>query len=145
VEFKTSLRWNSHINAPDPKLEHSVLKSIAAFMNTDGGTLFVGVTDNGEIAGIDEDHFPNDDKFLLHFGNLFNDKIGRAFTKFMEYGVISLDGKSVMKVTCQRSDRPVFLKSNQRQDEFFVRHGPSSVELSMSEFNTYSKDRFATN
>lgn len=145
VEFKTSLRWNSHINAPDPKLEHSVLKSIVAFMNTDGGTLFVGVTDNGEIAGIDEDHFPNDDKFLLHFGNLFNDKIGRAFTKFMEYGVISLDGKSVMKVTCQRSDRPVFLKSNQRQDEFFVRHGPSSVELSMSEFNTYSKDRFATN
>jgi predicted HTH transcriptional regulator len=111
-------------------------------MNSDGGTLYVGVSDDGEITGIEEDHFPNDDKFLLHFGNLFNEKIGRAFTKYMEYEIVKLVGKSIMKVVCQRSARPVFLKSNQRQDEFFVRHGPSSVELSMSEFNTYAKDRF---
>lgn len=144
VEFKASLRWNIHTNAPDNRIEHSVLKTVVAFMNTDGGTLYVGVTDDGEIAGIEEDHFPNDDKFLLHFGNLFNDKIGRQFTKYIDYEMIHINGKSVMKVICHRSAQPVFLKSNQRQDEFYVRHGPSSVELSMSEFNTYAKDRFGS-
>jgi ATP-dependent Lon protease len=144
VEFKASLRWNIHTNAPDNRIEHSVLKSLVAFMNTDGGTLYVGVSDDGEIAGIEEDRFPNDDKFLLHFGNLFNDKIGRQFTKYIDYEMIKIDDKSVMKVSCHRSAQPVFLKSNQRQDEFYVRHGPSSVELSMSEFNAYAKDRFGS-
>ena len=142
VEFKASLRWNIHTNASDSRIEHSVLKTVVAFMNTDGGTLFVGVSDDGEIVGIEEDRFPNDDKFLLHFGNLFNDKIGRQFTKYIDYEIVKIDEKSVMKVTCHRSAQPVFLKSNQRQDQFYVRHGPSSVELSMSEFNAYSKDHF---
>lgn len=144
VEFKASLRWNIHTNAPDSRIEHSVLKTVVAFMNSDGGTLYVGVTDDGEIAGIEEDRFPDDDKFLLHFGNLFNDKIGRQFTKNIDYEIVQMDGKSVMKVSCHRSAQPVFLKSNQRQDEFYVRHGPSSVELSMSEFNSYANDRFGS-
>jgi len=144
VEFKSSLTWNIHTNARDSKIEHSSLKTIVAFMNTDGGSLYIGVNDAGEILGIDEDHFPNDDKFLLHFGNLFNHRIGRQFTKYMDHKIIKLNGKSVMKVSCHRSAQPVFLKDNQRQDEFYVRHGPSSVELSMSEFNTYSKDRFGS-
>lgn len=142
VEFKASLRWNIHTNSPDSRIEHSVLKTVVAFMNSDGGTLYVGVADDGEIVGIEEDGFPNDDKFLLHFGNLFNDKIGRQFTKYIDYEIVKINGKSVMKVNCQRSAQPVFLKDKQRQDEFFVRHGPSSVELSMSEFNSYAKDRF---
>ncbi|MBW6475105.1 MAG: BREX system Lon protease-like protein BrxL, partial [Anaerolineaceae bacterium] len=142
IEFKAALRWNIHTNASDNRIEHSVLKTIVAFMNTDGGTLFVGVSDDGNIVGIEEDRFPNDDKFLLHFGNLFNDKIGRQFTKYIDYEIVTIEGKSVMKVSCHRSANPVFLKSNQRQDEFYVRHGPSSVELSMSEFNVYAKDRF---
>ncbi|MBN2156486.1 MAG: putative DNA binding domain-containing protein, partial [Candidatus Lokiarchaeota archaeon] len=142
VEFKAALRWNIHTNAPDNRIEHSLLKTVVAFMNSDGGTLYVGVADDGEIVGIEEDRFPNDDKFLLHFGNLFNDKIGRQFTKYIDYEIVKINGKSVMKANCHRSPQPVFLKDKQRQDEFYVRHGPSSVELSMSEFNSYAKDRF---
>jgi ATP-dependent Lon protease len=144
VEFKASLRWNIHTNAPDKKIELSVLKTLVAFMNSEGGTLYVGVSDDGEIVGVEEDRFPNDDKFLLHFGNLFNHKIGRQFTKYIDYDMIHINEKSVMKVVCHRSAQPVFLKSNQRQDQFYVRHGPSSVELSMSEFNAYAKDRFGS-
>jgi predicted HTH transcriptional regulator len=111
-------------------------------MNTDGGTLYVGVSDTGELLGIQEDHFPSEDKFLLHFGNLFNDKIGRQFTKNMNYQVVEVEGVQLLRVICSRSAEPVFLKEGERRDEFYVRHGPSSVELSMSEFMDYSKDRF---
>ncbi|HQC21141.1 MAG TPA: BREX system Lon protease-like protein BrxL [Anaerolineaceae bacterium] len=142
VEFKTSLRWNIHTNQPDAKIEKSSLKTIAAFMNSEGGTLYVGVQDNGNILGIQEDHFPSNDKFLLHFNNLFSEKIGKEFIKYIDPQIIEIEGYHVFKVACRRSDEPIFYKDLDRQDEFFVRHGPSSIPLSMREFMNYSKDHF---
>jgi len=142
VEFKAALRWNIHTNQPDSKIEKSSLKTLVAFMNSDGGTLYVGVHDSGELLGIEEDHFPSNDKFLLHFGNLFADKIGREFTKYIDYEIVDVEGKNIFKAVCHRSDEPVFFKDNERQDEFYVRNGPSSIALSMSEFLNYSKDHF---
>jgi len=142
VEFKTSLRWNTHTNQPDAKIEKSSLKTIAAFMNSEGGTLYVGVQDNGNILGIQEDHFPSNDKFLLHFNNLFSEKIGKEFIKYIDPQIIEIEGYHVFKVACRRSDEPIFYKDLDRQDEFFVRHGPSSIPLSMREFMNYSKDHF---
>lgn len=46
---------NLHTGQPDPKMEHAVLKTIAAFMNSKGGTLFVGVNDDGEAIGLKQD------------------------------------------------------------------------------------------
>src|SRR5690606_36230912 len=100
------------------------------------------VDDSGNVLGIEEDHFPNNDKFLLHFGNLFADKIGRSYIKYIDYQIVEVEGKDIFKVSCHRSDEPVFYKDNERQDEFYVRHGPSSLALSMSEFMEYAKDRF---
>lgn len=142
VEFKTSLRWNIRTEQPDPKIEKSSLKTIAAFMNSEGGTLYVGVQDNGNILGIQEDHFPSDDKFLLHFTNLFSEKIGKEFIKYIDPQIVEVEGRNIFKVACKRSDEPVFYKDLNAQDEFFVRHGPSSIPLSMREFMNYSKDHF---
>lgn len=142
VEFKAALRWNIHSNQVDRKIENSVLKTLVAFMNSDGGTLYVGVNDSGDLLGIEEDHFPSEDKFLLHFGNLFNDRIGRQFTKYMKHQIVDVDGVRILRVVCDRSAEPVFLRDGERNEQFFVRHGPSSVEFSMREFMEYSKDRF---
>ena len=58
-------------------------KTIAAFLNTEGGTLFVGVSDDGKILGIEDEmdllHGKNKDKFLLDFKNILNKEIGRKF------------------------------------------------------------------
>ena len=142
VEFKTTLQFNNRTGQSDPKLEKSSLKTIVAFLNSNGGTLYLGVDDDGEILGISEDNFPSDDKFQLHFNNLFNDKIGRQFGKYVNSEILQIDGKSVFKVACSRSDDPVFYLENQRNEEFYVRQGPSSVQLSMSEFKDYIRDRF---
>lgn len=144
VEFKATLRWNIHANQPDKKLEMSVLKTLVAFMNTDGGTLYVGVSDSGELVGVKDDRFENEDKFLLHFSNLFNDKIGRQFTKYVDYQMVEIAGARILRVVCERSAEPVFLRENDRSDQFFIRSGPSSVELSMSEFQSYQKDHFSS-
>ncbi len=70
LEFKSTLRWSIKANRDDPNMETAVLKTIAAFCNTDGGELLIGVSDAKEILGLALDHFQDSDKFLLHLRNL---------------------------------------------------------------------------
>lgn len=141
VEFKSTLRWNTIAKFIDKDLEHDVLKTLVAFLNTEGGTLLVGVKDDGSILGIELDQFPNDDKYLLHLGNLINDKIGKQFIGQIKYAVKLIGDKKIMRVDCKPSSTPVFLKKD-GIDEFYVRNGPSSVQLSTSQFHEYSKKHF---
>jgi type I restriction enzyme R subunit len=65
LEFKSTLRWNLKEDRQDDKfVTHAVLKTIAAFLNTDGGDLLIGVADDGSIVGIERDQLESDDKFM---------------------------------------------------------------------------------
>ena len=66
VEFKSTLRWNLYTQAKDKAMEKAILKTIAAFMNSSGGTLLVGVADDGSLLGLKQDNFANHDKLLLY-------------------------------------------------------------------------------
>ena len=64
LEFKSTLRWNLKEDLKDDKrITHAALKTIAAFLNTEGGDLLLGVADDGTIMGIEHDRLENDDKF----------------------------------------------------------------------------------
>jgi Putative DNA-binding domain len=56
VEFKSSARWSSKGQVRDPKLEHVIVKTIAGFMNAEGGTLLIGVDDKGQVVGLEADY-----------------------------------------------------------------------------------------
>ena len=62
VEFKSTLRTNLHTGQADAKIELSALKSVAGFLNAQGGTLMIGVDDDGKVLGLAADKFPNEDK-----------------------------------------------------------------------------------
>ena len=141
LEFKSTLRWNLHANKPDPRLEHGTLKTIVAFLNTDGGTILVGVGDDGDILGIEADQFANEDKYMLHFANLVNDKIGKQFTDYIRWELKSIKDKKILRINCFRSPSPVFLKVS-GQEEFYIRTGPSTVQLTPSEVLDYSRKHF---
>jgi ATP-dependent Lon protease len=140
-EFKTALRWNNLADRPDKNVEHSVLKTLSAFFNTEGGILFIGVNDKGEPIGIDINQFPSEDKYLLHFANLFNEKIGKQYLDIVHYELRTIKSKRVLKVDCKPSSSPVFMKSF-GEEEFYIRNGPSSVKLSPSEVLAYCKKHF---
>ena len=140
VEFKSTLRWNLAADKADKAIENSALKTIVAVLNTEGGTLFIGVKDDGNILGIEKDQFLNEDKYLLHFASLLNDRIGKHYIEHIEWGLREVKGKKILRVTCKPSPTPAFLKNN--GEEFFVRNGPSSVQLSTSEVLEYSKKHF---
>jgi hypothetical protein len=141
MEFKSSLRLNLHTNEQDKKIELSVLKTIVAFLNSEGGTLLVGVSDSGEINGLEKEGFENNDKLKLHLSNLIRNHIGRQFFSFIDFELFPIEDKHILKIECLQSNKRVFLKHNQEED-FFVRQGPSTAKLTGSELIDYINNKF---
>ena len=118
-----------------------LLKTLVAYFNSDGGILVVGVSDKGEIIGLDKDAFVNDDKLKLHINNLIKDNIGAQFMHLLHYELINIDGKKILKMDCSPSNKMVFLKDN-NQEEFYIRNGPATMKLSGSTLIDYISNHF---
>jgi hypothetical protein len=142
LEFKSSLRWNLKAKRDDPRMELEVLKTIAAFCNTDGGTLLIGVDDDGNILGIAHDHFANNDKFLLHLRNLITGKLVPRVVQYVDFGIVSVKDKSICRVACKPSSQGVWLKADKNTEVFYVRHGPASESLLPREAVQYIQEHF---
>ncbi len=142
IEFKSTLRKNIHTNEIDRKVEYATLKTISSFMNTRGGTLLIGVGDHGDIIGIEKDGFENNDKFQLHFTNLIREKIGKQHSDLINFQIIPIEDKIILKVDCFESKEPIFLKSLSGDEEFYIRSGPSSMQVRGKELIRYIDKRF---
>jgi DNA-binding response OmpR family regulator len=140
VELKSTLRWNLKTDRADKAIEKSWLKTVVAFLNSDGGVLLVGVANDGEILGPEVDGFENEDKYLLHVNNKIRQHIGPEFAAFIRFQLTRLDEKKVLIIECQPSLSPVFLKMGNDED-FFIRIGPGSRRLTTSEVLAYASNR----
>ena len=142
IEFKSTLRTNLHTNEFDKKIEFSALKTITAFLNSDGGNLLLGITNEGKILGIEQDKFPDTDKFNLYLISVIKERIGKKHFHLIEIQNTLIEGRTIVKISCKKSKKPVFLKSNLNEEEFYIRMGPSSIQLKGSELVEYIKRRF---
>ena len=142
LEFKSTLRMNLITGKPDWNIEHTVLKTIVAYLNTDGGILLVGVSNSGEVLGIKNDGFPNRDRFLLHFKQLIKQHIGLNYASMIEYTLVPVSDKEVLEIDCKKSDEAVFLKTDKNDEEFYIRIGPSSERLTGSKLIEYVNRRY---
>ena len=143
MEFKSTLRTNLHTNEFDKKMEFSALKTISALLNSNGGTLLLGITDEGKILGIEQDKFPDTDKFNLYLISLIKEKIGKKHFHLIEIQNTLIEHRTIVKISCKKSKSPVFLKSDLNEEEFYIRMGPSSVQLKGSELVEYIPRHFA--
>jgi predicted HTH transcriptional regulator len=98
LEFKSTMRMNLRTGKHGKEVEVAWLKAVAAFMNTDGGSLLLGVDDEGAIVGLEADGFESDDRLRLHFKNLVGQHIGLEFSELLRFHVGSIDGKKVALV-----------------------------------------------
>ena len=147
LEFKSTLRWNLKEDRKDDKhITHAALKTIAAFLNTEGGDLLLGVADDGAVVGIDHDRLDNDDKFMLHLAQVVRNGLGPRAGTCIDPKVQIVDGKGVCVVSCQRSPEPVLLRwkgvEAAADGDFFVRSGPGTVRLSEEDADQYIRTRF---
>jgi hypothetical protein len=145
VEFKSSLRWDFNQNQMNKALEMVIMKTISAFLNTNGGILIIGVDDSGGVVGLDNDYNTiskkSRDGFMLTLTNLINQHLGKNAHKFIDINIISMEGKDVCTVKVVKSDGPVFLGKNENET-FFIRTSASSQRLSVSEVVGYIKSHW---
>ena len=99
-------------------------KEIIAFANCDGGTLYVGVADDGTVLGVE-----NADECALQISNMVRDAVKPDVTMFIHYETLDCEGKAVVAVNIQRgTNRPYYLaKKGLRPEGVYVRQGYSSV------------------
>jgi type I restriction enzyme R subunit len=148
LEFKSTLRWSLKEDRQDDKgVTHAVLKTIAAFLNTEGGDLLIGVADDGSIVGIERDQLESDDKFMRHLAQVVRNGLGDRSGTCIDPKTQIVQGKTVCVVSCQRSPEPVFLKwkglETVADGDFFVRSGPGTVKLPPDSAREYIRTRFA--
>lgn len=101
-----------------------IKKEIIAFVNCDGGTVYVGGADDGKVLGVE-----NADECALQISNMVRDAVKPDVTMFIHYETLECDGKAVVAVNIQRgTNRPYYLaKKGLRPEGVYVRQGYSSV------------------
>ena len=140
VEFKTTLRINLHTGEPDKRMEMAVLRTLAGFLNTNGGTLIVGVSDDGTPVGVEVDKFSNEDRMSLHLVNIVKARLGPRAMTAMHVHFENYHDTRVLVVRCPRPMAPVFVKDGD-VERFFVRTGPSTTELTASQTQDFIRYR----
>ena len=100
-----------------------ICKEIIAFANTKGGTLYIGVQDDGQIIGVN-----NADRVTLQISNMVRDSIKPDVTMFVGYKTQEVNGRQVVAVTVQKgTDRPYYLGSKGlKPSGVYVRNGTST-------------------
>lgn len=149
VEFKSTARWNVHAGQPDKKMEHVILKTVAGFMNSEGGTLLIGVRDDGDVLGLADDYATlgskgNRDGYELFLSQLFESNLSGAATSLVRVSFEDIDGRDICRISVSASARPVFAKALGAKDatEFWVRTGNSTRQLVGTDMVEYQQDHW---
>jgi hypothetical protein len=150
LEFKSSMLWDYDLEKIDKRLELVVMKTISAFSNAEGGTLIIGVDDEGNVLGLERDYNylkGNKDEFELHLRNLANIHLGKVFsTTNLVVTFETIEDKEICKIEILPGRSPIYMedfdKNNQKQKKFFVRSGNTSQPLGVHEVSDYIHSRF---
>lgn len=146
VEFKETARWNVRDEKKDARMEQVVAKTVAAFLNSAGGTLVIGVDDAGRAVGLDRDfstlRTPDADRFELWLRDLLATSFGKNAAALPKIRFADLDGVTVCAVRCPRAAEPVFLTQG-GSTELWVRVGNSTRALGVDEAVSYVARRFS--
>jgi hypothetical protein len=142
IEFKSTARWNLRENKKDKAMEHEIVKTVAAFLNTDGGTLLIGIDDNGVSLGLKYDYKTlgkrNNDGYMLFLNHdLLLREVDKDCATLFRISFHQVSGLDVCRVVVQRSPKPVYVKikdkNGKEEDCLFIRANNSSVKLSLKE------------
>ncbi len=146
VEFKETARWNVREGRKDARMEIAVAKSVAAFLNSRGGTLVIGADDTGAAVGLERDmatmRTPDHDRFELWLRDMLSTALGRnaAAQPRIVFASPGDGTTTVCVVVCRPAPRPVYLtqpKDGGSITDLWVRVGNSSRALGVDEAVEY--------
>lgn len=142
LEFKQTFQYCIKKKTREKYVEVSSIKTLVGFLNSEGGTLLIGVEDNGTILGIGEElekfHKGSIDKYILNLKNIVKSRMGLSTLKYIDMQVVEVDEVIILHLECLPSDEEVFLDDK----DFYVRTSPSTDKLEGRDLSSYVKSRF---
>lgn len=146
IEFKSSARWDMKENKINKALEQTIVKTVAAFLNSEkGGSLLIGVGDSGEIIGLKNDYKTlgkkNRDGYENFLTTMLLGQFGKNCAPLIELSFNDLSGQDVCWVKTKPSPKPVFVKDGYAE-HLYIRAGNSTRQLSTKEAIDYCKQRW---
>ena len=140
IEFKQSARWNDRKGDKDSVLELAVLKTVAGFMNADGGTLLIGVDDEGKIVGVQPDYRTiakgGRDSYENWMTTLIETSLGKPAAAHARISFEDHDGHDLCRVDVEPSLTPVYVTKSDSAD-LYVRINNSTRLLNTPEAVEY--------
>jgi len=148
LEFKSSFRYDFKLKQSNPKIfEKVIAKTIAAFMNSEGGIIFIGVDDNGDVIGLDTDYKilnkKNSDGFELELRQSIDKYIkNKVANEFVKLKFHTVEEKEICEIIIAPTPVPIFVADEGGKQECYVRVGNSSKPYNYEEFYQYCNRHF---
>lgn len=146
VEFKSTARWNLCEECKDKRMEDAVVKTIAGLLNTDGGTLLIGVGDSGSVLGLEHDlplvKPPNADGFVNWLTTHLIGAITGPAVMRTRARIDLLGDRQVCRIDVAASSEPVVARMSDGSEAFWVRMNNSTRKLSEPEAAAYVRDHW---
>ena len=145
LEFKSSFRWDVREGKLNHALEGVVLKTLAGYMNANGGALLIGVADDGSILGLQHDYQtlkrPDRDGFEQVLMTSVATKLGADACRSVQTVFSRLQDQDVCRVIVMPAHRPVYVHDG-GSPRLYVRTGVSTRELNVQEAIDYTTARW---
>ena len=145
VEFKASARWDLERGSVNKQLEDGVVRAIAGMLNEAGGSLLIGVTDSGEICGVERDFATlkdrNRDGFERFVIGLVRFRLGGETCPLIHVTFHTIEARDICRVIVEPADRPVYFRDGSTS-RFFLRTGNSTREMDAREMLEHVERRF---
>lgn len=145
IEFKVAACWNEYLKRRDDTMRDNVIQEVAAFLNSPrGGTVLIGVEDDGTIVGLADDYTAanprksNRDGYQLCMLEWLKSGLAENWSQFYTISFGSLQGKDLCRVDVLPATGPVYL----RNGDFYIREGNRKRKLSAQETVAYIKARW---
>jgi type I restriction enzyme R subunit len=145
VEFKSAARWDLRENRPSKAMEDAIVTTVAGLLNSEGGTLLIGVGPDPEVVGLGHDYAlvqpPNGDGFVNWLTTHLIDALGRTAVTFIRARINLYEGQEICRVDVAASSTPVQARTS-KANYFFVRTNNSTRSLLGAEIDTYKHTRW---
>ncbi|WP_420611151.1 HsdR family type I site-specific deoxyribonuclease [Candidatus Poriferisodalis sp.] len=146
VEYKQTARWNVRERRKDRAMEEVIVKTAAGMLNDHGGTLLIGVTDDGDPVGLHDDYAqvkpPNADGFVNWLDTLFEHRLGHAGANRLAIRMDQVDGHDICRIDIPASSRPIWVKNPNGADTLYQRRNNSTRAIPADEIDSFLTDRF---
>jgi len=146
LEFKSSFRWDIEQSRTNRQLEGVVLKSLAGFLNSNqGGTLLIGVADDGQVIGLKNDFQTlkkqNQDGFEQAIMTAIAANLGADLCSYISILFHVIDTNALCRLIVSPADRPVFLNQGNTL-KLYVRTGGGTRDLNIQEALEFAPTRW---